>query len=212
VAETTQVADTQEPAAALLLEEADAAYSGLTSLRAAFVQRVDLPLVDRTAQGHGTWYQAGRGRFRMDFVDPPDDVFVADGSSLWLYQPSATPGQVIKAPLGGGGQAGGADVLANILSEARASYDADYEGTAIVSGKRCHVIALTPRGPSEYRLVRVWVADGDRLVRRFRIEEVNETIRTVTLAELEPNVPLSDSLFRFTPPAGVQVFDRGGGN
>jgi outer membrane lipoprotein-sorting protein len=203
----------QEPAAALLLEEADAAYSGLTSLRAAFVQRVDLPLVDRTAQGHGTWYQAGRGRFRMDFTDPPDDVFVADGTSLWLYQPSATPGQVIKSPLGGGGQAaGGADVLANILSEARASYDADYEGTAIVSGERCHVIALTPRGPSEYRLVRVWVADGDRLVRRFRIEEQNETIRTVTLADLEPNVPLPDSLFDFTPPDGVEVFDRGRGN
>ncbi|MFV1987537.1 MAG: outer membrane lipoprotein carrier protein LolA [Gemmatimonadota bacterium] len=203
----------QAPDAALLLADADEAYSGLRSLRAAFVQRVDLPLVDRTAQGHGTWYQVGRGRFRMDFIDPPDDVFVSDGEFLWLYQPSATPGQAIKSPLGGaGGQAaGGADVLANILSEARSSYDAVYEGTAIVSGVRSHVITLTPRGPSEYRLVRVWVADRDRLVRRFRIEEQNETIRTVTLAELEPNVALPDSLFRFTPPEGVEVFDRGGG-
>jgi len=55
--------------------------------------------------------------------------------------------------------------------------------------------------------VRVWVAAEDRLVRRFRIEEENETIRTVTLADLEPNVPLADSLFLFSPPPGVPVFE-----
>jgi outer membrane lipoprotein-sorting protein len=111
--------------------------------------------------------------------------------------------------VGGGAQAaGGADVLARILSEARASYDADYEGSAIVSGERCHVIALTPTGQSDYRRVRIWIADGDRLVRRFRIEERNETIRTVTLAELEPNVAMDDALFVFEVPPGVQVFDR----
>ena len=208
VSETTPPTG-QEPTAESVLADADAAYSGLSSLRAAFVQRVDLPLVDRSAQGHGIWLQEGRDRFLMDFTEPADDVFVADGEFLWLYQPSATPGQVIKSALEGGGQAaGGADVLGRILSEARASYDAVYEGSAIVSGVRTHVIALTPRGPSDYRLVRVWIADADRLVRRFRIEEENETIRTVTLAELEPNVPIDPSVFVFVVPDGVQTFER----
>jgi outer membrane lipoprotein-sorting protein len=207
--EETEPPTGQEPTAESILADADGAYSGLASLRASFVQRVDLPLVDRSAQGHGVWLQEGRDRFRMDFTEPADDLFVADGEFLWLYQPSATPGQVIKSALTGGGQAaGGADVLGRILSEARASYDAVLEGSAIVSGVRTHVISLTPRGPSEYRLVRVWIADSDRLVRRFRIEEENETIRTVTLADLEPNASVDGALFAFTVPDGVQVFER----
>lgn len=190
-----------------ILAAADRAYSTLRSLRASFIQRVDVPLLDRTSQGHGTWYQEGRDHFRMDFDDPPDDVFVADGTYLWLYQPSANPGQVLRCELAEGRQtAGGMDVLGRILSEARASYDATYEGTAIVSGQTTHAISLRPRGASEYRMVRVWVAETDDLVRRFRIEEENETVRTVTLADLEPDVVLDDALFRFTPPPGVEPF------
>jgi len=191
-----------------IMAGADEAYSALSSLRAEFVQRVDVPLLDRTSQGHGAWYQKGRNRFRMDFVDPPEDLFVADGEFLWLWQPSANPNQVIKSSLAGGTRAaGGADVLGRILSEARTSYDAVYDGRAIVSGVATQVITLTPRETSEYRLVRVWVAVDDRLVRRFRIEEENETIRTVTLADLEADVPLPDSLFVFHPPEGVSVFE-----
>lgn len=203
----TPVPADQVPSASALLADADRAYSGLTSLRATFVQRVEVPLLDRTSQGYGSWLQQGRDHFRMDFVDPPDDLFVADGEFLWLYQPSATPGQVIQCELAGGrAAAGGADLLARILSEARGSYDATYEGTAIVTGARSHVIGLLPRGPSEYREVRIWVGDGDRLVRRFRIVEENETIRTVTLADLEPNVSIDGSLFTWATPEGTDVF------
>jgi len=190
------------------LAMADSSYRRLSSLRARFEQRVEVPLLDRTSTGVGIWYQRGRDRFRMDFTDPPDDLFVADGTYLWLYQPSQQPDQVVRTELAAGATpAGTADLLGRILAEARTAYDAVYEGTETVSGVETHVIALTPRGPSEYRLVRVWIAAGDRLVRRFRIEQENEMIRTVTLAALEPGVTLPDSLFRFVPPEGVDVFE-----
>ena len=190
------------------LAMADSAYRRLPSLRARFEQRVEVPLLERTNTGIGIWYQRGRDRFRMDFTEPPDDLFVADGTYLWLYQPSQQPDQVIKAELAGdAAQAGTADLLGRILAEARTAYEAAYEGTETVSGVDTHVIALTPRGPSEYRLVRVWIAAPDRLVRRFRIEQENEMVRTVTLAALEPGVPLADSLFRFVVPEGVDVYE-----
>lgn len=190
------------------LAMADSAYRRLPSLRARFEQRVEVPLLDRTSTGLGIWYQRGRDRFRMDFTDPPDDLFVADGTYLWLYQPSQQPDQVVRTELAAGTTAAGtADLLGRVLAEARTAYDAVYEGTETVSGVETHAIALTPRGPSEYRTVRVWIAAGDRLVRRFRIEQENEMIRTVTLAALEPGVTLSDSLFRFEVPEGVDVFE-----
>lgn len=191
-----------------LLGTADRAYAGLPSLRATFEERVEVPLLERVREGRGVWYQEGRNRFRMDYRDPPDDVLVADGRYLWVYQPSAQPDQVIRSTLASGTpEVGTADLLGRILAEARTAYDAGYEGTETVSGVETHVVSLTPRGPSDWREVTVWIAPSDHLVRRFRLEREDETTRTVTLSELEPGLPLADSLFRFEVPEGVQVFE-----
>ncbi len=190
-----------------LLAEAERTYASLSSLRASFVQLMEVPLLERSSTGQGTWYQKGRDRFRMDFRDPPDDEIVADGTHLWLFQPSVQPHQVIRSTLADGvSDSSTPDLLARILSQARTAYRSRYEGRESVAGVQTHRIALAPIGRSQYREVRVWIGD-DRLVRRFQILEENESRRTVTLSGLEPNVPLADSLFRFTPPPGVDVFD-----
>ncbi len=193
-----------------LLAVADQEYARLTSLRAAFTQRIENPLIGRTREGRGTWYQAGRRFFRMDFDDPPGDVYVADGVCLWLYEPSLHPDQVGTSLLEDGTEIGSVDILGRLLSEARTRYDGVYEGLASVAGTSTHHVSLTPRGPSQYVDVQVWIAESDRLVRRFRIEEENQTVRTVTLSSLEPQIPIADSVFRFTPPVGVSVFGADG--
>ena len=190
-----------------LLAVAETAYNRVTSLRAAFSQRMEVPLLDRVSEGHGTWYQRGSGHFRMAFDEPPGDVLVADGTFFWAYQPSQQPDQVIRSRLGTGAEAGTVDVLGQILSEARTRYSGVYTGRETVSDVETLVVTLTPRERGRYRGVRVWIAVSDGLVRRFRIEEENESVRTVTLSALEPQVSLPDSLFRFTAPPGVQTFE-----
>jgi outer membrane lipoprotein-sorting protein len=200
-------AGAQELDVAELLEGAEDAYGSLASLRASFVQVMEVPLLERTSSGTGTWYQKGRNRFRMDFDDPPDDEIVADGTYLWLYHPSQNPHQVIRSELDAGeADSGTADLLARILSEARTAYEARYDGREPLDGVAMHVVTLTPIGRSPYRSVRIWVGTRDQLVHRFQIVEVNESIRTVTLSDLEPNAALADSLFRFTVPPGADVF------
>jgi outer membrane lipoprotein-sorting protein len=81
------------------------------------------------------------------------------------------------------------------------------DGTETVTGRPTHALTLTPRGSSPYRRVRVWVDTGDFLVRRFEITEQNESVRTLELSNLRPNVSLSDDLFRFEPPPGVQIYE-----
>lgn len=198
------------PEVARILARAERTYADLSSLRARFRQTIEVPLMDRRRDGHGIWYQAGRGRFRMDFLEPPEDEIVADGIHLWLYYPSTNPKQVIKSPLGSGEtRAGTADVLARILEEARTAYEGTYAGRERVAGVETHRIALAPLDPgSPYRRVRVWIGVEDDLVRRFEITEANETVRTVTLTQLEPNVPIPEGTFRFTPPADADVFAR----
>lgn len=206
-AQSAAEAGATSPEVDRILARAERAYESLEALQASFEQEVHVPLLDRHRRGTGTWYQKGRSRFKMDFEDPPEDVIVADGVHLWLYYPSTNPKQVIRqsldAPAAGRGTA---DVLARILEEARTAYRAEYGAREEVAGKATHRIDLTPVGRSPYRLVRVWVAADDHLVRRFEIVEENETVRTVTLRDLEPNASISDATFRFVPPADADVF------
>ncbi len=197
----------RDPRVDRILARAESAYASLRSLRANFEQEVHVPLLERRRHGTGIWYQKGRSRFKMEFEEPPEDVIVADGVHLWLYYPSTNPKQVIRRSLEAETtSAGTADVLARILSEARTGYAATYGAEETVAGVQTHRIDLRPLGRSPYRRVRVWIAQADHLVRRFEIVEENETVRTVTLRDLEPNAPIPDDTFHFRPPADADVF------
>ena len=189
-----------------LLARAEAAYAGLDRLRAAFSQRIENPILGRTRDGNGTWLQAGTNLFRMDFAVPAGDLYVADGSCLWLYEPSLHD-QVVVSRLEEGVEIGTIDILGRLLAEARSRYDAVDAGVEAVDGAETRVVRLTPREfPARYVEVRLWIGVADDYVRRFRLEEENETVRTVTLTRLEPQAPIEPSQFAFTPPPGVPVF------
>jgi len=191
-----------------VLARADSVYDALGSLEAEFEQTIDVTLLGRSRTGSGTWYQKGRGRFKMDFTDPADDVIVADGSHLWLYYPSTHPNQVIRSTIDANVTgAGMVDLQGRIFDEAAEGYDAELEGREEVDGHETLRILLRPRGESPYLHVRVWVDSDSYLVRRFEIMERNETLRTVVLRDLRPNRPIADGVFSFTPPAGVDVFE-----
>lgn len=192
----------------VLLDRAEATYGALRSMRAEFEQTIEIPLLDRRREGRGTWYQKGRGRFKMDFADPAGDVIVADGTHLWLYYPSTHPGQVIRSEIEANiTGAGMVDLQGRIFEEADTGYRAELEDVEEVTGHRTWRISMTPVGESPYRRVRVWVDQDSFLVRRFEILEENETIRTVVLHELRPNEAIPDSVFEFAPPEGTDVFE-----
>ena len=189
-----------------LLALANSAYASLDRLKAAFAQRIENPLLGRTREGRGTWYQAGRNRFRMDFDEPAGDIYVADGSCLWLYEPSLHD-QVMVSPLEEGVEIGTVDILGRLLSQARTTYDAVDEGTGEIDGVETRIVSLTPRElPARYVEIRLWIGVSDRYVRRFRIREENETLRTVTLTPLEPQARIDPGVFEYAPPQGVPVF------
>jgi len=191
-----------------LLDRAEKVYGSLVSLQARFEQTIEIPLLARRRDGSGTWYQKGRGRFKMDFSDPAGDVIVADGQYLWLYYPSTHPDQVIRSDIDANVTgAGMVDLQGRIFEETDTGYAAVLEGSEDVTGSATWRIVLTPTGESLYRKVRVWVDQESFLVRRFEILEENETIRTVILRDLQPNQAIPDSVFEFVPPEGADVFE-----
>ncbi len=190
--------------AAAILERAERTYSELRSLQADFVQEVHVPLLDATRQSRGRIYHRRPDLFAMRFTDPEGDLLIADGSDVWMYNPSTDPRQVMRSRLADGGQQ--VDLQREFLSNATERYSVTLEGTEMVGGRNAYALTLVPRGPSPYRRIRLWVDTEDALVRRFEIIEENESERRLQMSNLRPNVEIPEEIFEFTPPPGTQVF------
>lgn len=188
-----------------ILASAEQAYESLRSMRAEFVQTVDVPLLGSTQRSRGTIFHRSPDRFMMRFAEPEGDVILADGQYVWMYHPSIDPGQVTRGRLAAGGQH--VDLQREFLSDANRRFDVVRTGGETIGGRQTHALTLTPRQSSPYREVRLWVDAEDHLVRRFEITERNESVRTLEMSDLRPNAALDDDVFRWSPPAGAQVYD-----
>lgn len=191
-----------------ILRRAAAAYARVRTLRASFTQEIDNPLLQSHTESRGMLYEKRPGRLLLRFSKPAGDVVVSDGHFIWLYYPSVNPGQVIRSRGGAQGTAG-LDLQAQFLGDPSERFQAKYDGEGQVDGRATDILTLNPRQDMGYRTLRVWVDRNDHLVRQFEITDANGVVRRFHLADLAVNPDLSDKLFRFTPPAGVTVVDRG---
>jgi outer membrane lipoprotein carrier protein len=188
-----------------ILDQAEQAYTALSSLQADFVQRVDITLLGETRNSRGTLFHRTPDRFLMRFSDPAGDVILVDGRYAWSYYPSEDTIVVMRTPMAEGGQQ--ADLQREFLSDASRRFAATLTGSEQVGGRRTHAVTLIPRERAPYTRVRLWIDAQDYLVRRFEITEQNETVRTIELSNLRPNAPVSDDLFQFRMPPGGQIFE-----
>lgn len=203
VASDTRAAASDTTAA--ILRATAERYAGVMSLRADFVQVLNNTLLGQTTRSRGTMYQKEPGYFLMRFSEPAGDEIVSDGEYFWLYFPSTDAKQVIRTPRG----SQGLDLRAQFIGDPVERFDAIYDGRAEVNGRSVDVLTLVPRVTSGYDRMKVWVDRGDHLIRRFELTESNGIVRHFDLTDLVVNPSLPDGLFRFTPPAGAQVIERG---
>lgn len=202
----TPAAGESQDRAVAILRNAERAANGIRTLEADFVQDLRVPLLNQNTRSAGKMYQKRPDRLLMRFTDPAGDVMVSDGRHFWIYYPSADRTQVIRTAAGNG--SGQVDLQRQFLSNPAQRYVSTLAGEESVGGRPAHVLTLVPRGPSPYRLLKVWVDKQDHLVRRFEITEENESVRRLELRNLKVNGPVADNLFTFTPPPGTQVFDQ----
>jgi outer membrane lipoprotein carrier protein len=192
--------------AAEILAQAERASRAVRSLEADFTQSMSVPLLNQTQRSTGKLYQRRPDRMLMRFSDPEGDVIVADGRHFWLYYPSTDQRQVIRTSIAQGGEV--VDLQQQFLSNPNQRFVATLAGEESVGGRAAYVLTLVPRGPSPYRILKIWVDKQDHLVRRFEMTEENDSVRRVELRNLRTNHALPDALFAFTPPPGAQVFDQ----
>ena len=200
-------ATAQQPQGLETLERAAARYEGVTALCADFVQHLDVTLLGDERTGSGRMCQAQPDRFAMRFTEPAGDLVVIDGESIWLYYPSNDEKLVIRLQVTG--TAGGYDLHREFLDRPAEKYEVEYEATEVVDNHETHRLRLTPKQRSSYGSAVLWIDTGTPVLRRIRIYEENETVRTITLSNVQLGpADLDPAFFTFDVPPGADVISR----
>jgi len=197
--------------AASALAHAVRTYADVHTVRATFEQALTNPITGVTAISHGDYVQQRPNRLTVRFTDPAedaDDRIVADGASVWVYVPSATPGRVVRMPIRTAAGVTAVDFVGQYLTAPEERYTVGDGGTDTIDGHLTRIVILLPKTESQFTQVKLWIGEDDGIVRAFETKDVNETVRHIRLSKIAFNVPVTRGLFTFTPPPGVKVVDR----
>jgi outer membrane lipoprotein carrier protein len=192
-----------------VMDRAVAAYSRLNTMRAGFTQTLTNPLTGSTQTTSGVILRKKPNLLSINFES--GDRVAADGSALWVYLPSSTPGQVMRMPAKGAG-AGAMDPAGEFLDSTRTRFTVTSSGTATLGGRSTHAVTLVPKRPNpNFTSAKVWIDDADSSIRQFDIETANGLKRHVVITSFTANPALSRASFRFVVPKGAKVVDQAAG-
>jgi outer membrane lipoprotein carrier protein len=172
-------------------------FKDLQSLRADFVQTVFDDQNQILQSSSGRVFMRRPGKFRWDYQKPYKQLIVADGERLWLYDIDLEQVTVKKLD-----QSISAAPLA-VLSGATPVEQA-FTVSKVATQDKLQWYELHPKQQqSEFNLLRIAFADGT--LRTLELEDNLQRRTRLDLTNVERNPVLDSSLFRFTPPAGVDV-------
>jgi outer membrane lipoprotein carrier protein len=186
------------PEVSRIVERVEAHHRRVSDLTARFVQSYRSGLLGREIVEKGTLSLKRPGRMLWEYREPERKTFLADGQRVFFYVPADR--QVIVRE-----QAGQRGVAMTLLS-GEASILAQFEATLEDAGGSTPArLRLVPRQPDADveratlevdalgRITAIEIVDPQGSRSRFRFEAIRE------------NVGLSDRLFHFEIPRGVEV-------
>ena len=170
--------------------------SQVKSARAAFTQTVTSVDGARKKESSGTFEFVRPNRFRFAYDKPFQQLIVADGQKVWLYD--ADLNQVTVRPLS---QALGATPAA---LRAGGALDKEFALESLPAADGLQWVQATPRAPGgSIQWLRVGF-DGSTLA-ALQIADVFGQRSLLRFSALQQNIELPGSLFEFTPPKGADV-------
>jgi outer membrane lipoprotein carrier protein len=173
-------------------------YQTTSSFSAKFVEEIT-PVGAPMRTREGVVYFRKPGRMRWEFKTPAQELVVSDGETLYSYDPDLN--QVVESPLSRALRAPGATEFLLGAGNIERDFSATVPASAPKDGLE-HV-RLAPRKGGD--AIELAVDPTTHDIRVIRITDQLGDVTAVRFSEIRNNVALQDSLFTFTPPAGVDV-------
>jgi outer membrane lipoprotein carrier protein len=176
----------------------------MNDLRARFTQTFHSETLGSTPAEEGTLYVKFPGRMRWEYSKPKDKIAVLDGEKTYVYLPEE--GRVIVGRLDDLLQESPAALL--LVGELRIEEEFLVERVpeARDLAKGMERLRLIPRKPNaRFDFLMIDLDQGGERIRAIHMEDPLGNRVEYQFRHIRENLSLTDDLFRFEPPEGVEV-------
>lgn len=189
---------------AQLLDKVQTFYAGASDFLADFKQTYTYHIYGRKKVSTGRVFFKKPSKMRWDYEAPIKRVFVADGSTLWVYEPEES--QVFKRDLS---SAQLPVALRFMKGEGKLSEDFIVTQVNPGADEGYSVLHLKPRVPSpDFVSLQLTVNRESGAVSSSMLTDPTQNTNRIDFVDVKVNQSLPDAGFSFTPPAGVRVIDE----
>lgn len=212
---TRTVVSKEVPAAKNLdevLTEMEKVNSAFKTLKADVVYTRTITLLDATEVSRGEMSYKKPKRLYLEFFPPRDEVNIVDGKYIWVYHPKEK--QVEKYEMDKSKQSSQSLSFFEFgygesVDAAKKNYKISLLETKDNGEKLSYLLDLLPNDPkSQYSDIRLWVEEGFWLPGRIELYESDgEVVNVIELKNIRLNKGMSDKLFVFDVPRGVEVIE-----
>jgi outer membrane lipoprotein carrier protein len=167
----------------------------LSGLESAFIQYELIDGGEKADLNTGRVWMQAPDQFRWHYLDPIEQLIVADGQKVWVYDEDLEQ-VTVKT------QSNQLNPIYVIINDEKSQqhYDIKHE----VQSQGIDWISLTPKVPNE-EVETVWLAIEKSLVTQIKV--VNKFSQTMIFefSDIKKNPDFKTGLFEFVPPDGVDV-------
>jgi outer membrane lipoprotein carrier protein len=190
-----------------VVERVQKRYDAAKDFRARFNQTLTNAAFARKTSSAGEVLLKKPGRMRWNYTQPEPKMYLADGSTLWLFEPEDK--QAFKQDLKSSQLPAALAFLAG-QGKLAAEFDiavADPKKTPYGMA-RDYVLSLSPKTPQAQVKTIVFVVEAKTFdVRESVITDQQGNVNDLLFSEIRTNTNIPDATFRWAPPAGVRLID-----
>jgi outer membrane lipoprotein carrier protein len=188
-----------------LAKRIQASYDAIKDFKAHFVQESSIKSWNaaQVQKAEGLVYLKKGGRMFWDYHSPTPQQIISNGSQLWFYEPEDK--QVMVTTVGEGLQS---QVSADLLNgKAQLTRDFTIRDITAPSDRDggCYALELIPRA-SQPNLSKI-ILRADRStfqIKQTEVYDLFDNLTRITFSRVAVDTLLSDALFTFIPPPGVE--------
>jgi outer membrane lipoprotein carrier protein len=190
-----------------VVERVQKKYDAAADFRARFGQTLTNVAFGRKTSLGGEVLFKKPGRMRWNYMQPEAKSYVADGSTLWLYEPEDK--QAFKQDLKSS-QLPAALAFLTGQGNLTAEFDVTTAGPTPYGGPADYVLSLVPKQPQAQVKSILFVVDPATFnVRESVITDAQGNVNDMLFSDIRVNTGIPDATFHFSPPAGTRVIDTG---
>lgn len=192
-----------------VVRRVQARYDATRDFTADVTQELIIASLGKTTSAHGTVAFKKPGKMRWDLRDGEPEVIVADGTTLWLYEPKEH--QVLKSAYNAAFRSTTPISFLTGVGRIAQDFTASLDGTGTTADGAVLYLKLVPRRKSaELGQLRLTVTRKSFDIVGAEIRDPLGNVSRVRFAHIERNKGIPNARFVFTVPAGADVITAPG--